>query len=96
MKNFYRLFIYGASIHPGNMFYLAMIVFFGIVFSKNDTIGPVTGFFVGIVISFIVLAPLYIYTSYAVGKANAPRNDVVQNRQPTIKKGGANDRTANV
>ena len=74
MKKFYRLFIYGATIHPGNVMYLILIVIAGIAMSNNDSVGRVKGFLCGIAAMSILLAPLYIYTSYAVGKANAPQN----------------------
>jgi hypothetical protein len=82
MKNFYRLFIYGAFIHPGNAMYLILIVISGVAMSNNDSIGQIKGFFCGIAAMSILLIPLYVYTSYVVGKCSAPQNIKEISAQP--------------
>jgi hypothetical protein len=70
MKQFYRFFKWGACNHPGNPFYLIMICGFGIACSHDAATNPLLMFFVGAGIATAILGPLYIYTSYSVGKAN--------------------------
>lgn len=75
MKRFYRLFIYGAKIHPGNFIYLMMLVLGPVAGSTNKSVAPLTGVLFGLSVVVALLLPLYIYTSYQVGKANAPQEN---------------------
>jgi len=70
MKKFFSLFVYGASIHPGNEIYVVLIVIAGAALSNNQGLGYIKGFLCGGVAMAILLLPLYVYSSYMVGKAN--------------------------
>ncbi|MDD5006592.1 MAG: hypothetical protein PHS93_09940 [Candidatus Omnitrophica bacterium] len=93
MKNFYRLFIYGAKIHPGNFIYLMMLVLGPVAGSTNKSAAPLTGGLFGLSLVVVLLLPLYIYTSYQVGKANAPQNAIETSAQPLTQQGGFEDST---
>lgn len=66
MKKFIRFTKWGMRNHPGNYMYLIMVCMFGIAVCKNETFNLVLG--LGAI--FFILGPLYIITSYGVGKAN--------------------------
>ena len=71
MKRFFRFVKWGACNHPGNSFYVILFFGFGVACSRNATTNPLLGFLVGLGIGLVLLFPLYICTSYSVGKANA-------------------------
>jgi len=58
---------YGASIHPGNGMYVVMLLLGIIAGLRNENVS----WWFGLII-LIVLAPVYLWTSYEVGKANWP------------------------
>lgn len=59
--------LYGASIHPGNGMYVVMLLMGVMAGLLNEN----TPWWFGFVI-LVVLVPLYMWTSYEVGKANWP------------------------
>lgn len=60
-----KKFLYGASIHPGNGMYVVMLLLGIIAGLKRDNAPWWFGFII-----LVVLAPLYVWSSYAVGNAN--------------------------
>lgn len=59
--------LYGASIHPGNGMYVVMLLLGLIAGLRNENMPWWSGFVI-----LVVLVPLYLWTSYEVGKANWP------------------------
>lgn len=62
----FKMLRWGMANHPGNPIYLIMIIMFSYAGFQNPTL-PWYG---GILVSAVILLPLYIVTSYSVGKAN--------------------------
>ena len=58
---------YGASIHPGNLFYIAIVLACFAAGLQNEN----APWWIGLVV-LVFLIPLYLWTSYEVGKANWP------------------------
>lgn len=59
--------IYGIKNHPGNLYYILFLIIFmmpGIQKWNLDI------FLFGLVVYFILFLPLYLITSYQIGKAN--------------------------
>lgn len=66
--------LYGASIHPGNPFYLIILLGTFAAGLKNETAPWWFG-----LIAWPLVGVLYIWTSYSVGKANwPPKKDIEQ------------------
>ena len=59
--------LYGASIHPGNDMYVVMLLIGVMAGLLNENMPWWFGFVI-----LVVLVPLYMWTSYEVGKANWP------------------------
>ena len=59
--------LYGASIHPGNLFYVVILIGSVIAGLQNETAPWWSGFLV-----WPFFIALYVCTSYSVGKANWP------------------------
>lgn len=58
---------YGANIHPGNPFYVVMILACFAAGLQNEG----APWWIGLV-TLVFWIPLYLWTSYEVGKANWP------------------------
>ena len=83
-----KILFYGMSIHPGNFIYFFFIFIVPLAGSLNeDYSGTDSMIFCGIIftIMFVIFAPLYIYTSYDVGKIN------YKNKDDNTTKGTATD-----
>lgn len=68
-----RKFLYGASIHPGNGMYVVMLLMGVMAGLLNENMPWWFGFSI-----LVVLVPMYLWSSYEVGKANWPP----ENRSP--------------
>lgn len=70
MRKFLRYTFWGMREHPGNAMYvmlLFMTVFAGML---NESVSMQVGLLFGLSIYSLIFIPLYIITSYQVGKAN--------------------------
>ena len=63
MKKFINIFLYGASIHPGNPIYIVFSIACFLAGLRNED----APWWIGLTV-LIILIPLYIYTSYDAGK----------------------------
>lgn len=73
MKEKLKILLYGMSIHPGNIMYFFFIFILPLAGLSNENYNGEQSFvYCGVifVVMCIIFIPLYIYTSYDVGKIN--------------------------
>lgn len=75
MKRKLRTLLFGMSIHPGNIWYIVSCLAIPAALTQRSKIDTGDALLIGAIVDLVVLLPLYIWTSYGVGKINTDQMD---------------------